>query len=245
MNDVRLTVRHSFDFGADRELVGGDLVRPEAWDAVRLRTSGPFALSADRADWEARAEATPNLASRAAAICGWIGSAGARRVASYGAGTAMLELLLHRIEPELQLTITDYAPETVQRLRSVFREVEVRHHDLRSDGPLSADVHLLHRVDSELSDEEWLGLLGRFRGERLLVVATEVADVRRVLLELVARVRRPGTTRAGWLRTRGSFERLWQPTHDARSIRIVDLWGWELEPLTYAAGGSPSAAPRD
>lgn len=230
MTDVRLTVRHSFDFGADRELVGDDLVRPESWDAVRLQTNGPFALSADRAEWEAQAEAAPQLTARAEAIVRWVRSVGARRVVSYGVGTAMLEYHLRRIDQDLQLTITDYAPETVQRLKSLFAELEVRHHDLRSDGPLDTDVHLLHRVDSELSDGEWLGLLGRFRGERLLVVATEVADVQRVLLELLLRARRRGATRAGWLRTRDAFEALWRPTHDARQIRIVDLWGWDLAP---------------
>ena len=35
MNAMRLTVRHSFDFGVDRELVGSDLVRPEAESQVR------------------------------------------------------------------------------------------------------------------------------------------------------------------------------------------------------------------
>ena len=243
---MRLTVRHSFDFGIDRDLVGSDLVRPEAWDAVRLHTGGPFALPADRAAWEAQAEAASQLPARAQAIRGWARSAGARRLVSYGVGTAMLEFHLHRIDPDLFLTITDYAPETVQRLRSLFAEVEVRHHDLRSDGPLGADVHLLHRIDSELSDEEWLGLLARFRGERLLVVATEVAEVRRVLLELLLRVRRPGASRAGWLRTRDAFEGLWQPTHDARPIRIVDLWGWDLD-ATYDAqsAGRPSPAERE
>jgi hypothetical protein len=156
----------------------------------------------------------------------------------------MLELHLHRIQPDLQLTVTDYAPETVQRLRSLFAEVEVRRHDLRSEGPLGADVHLLHRVDSELSDEEWLELLERFRGERLLVVATEVADVRRVLLELLLRVRRRGITRAGWLRTRDAFEGLWRPTHDARSVRVVDLCGWDLAPRTNVSEGRTTPAAR-
>jgi len=241
---MRLTVRHSFDFGVDRELVGSDLVRPEAWDAVRLRTSGPFALPADRAAWEAQAEAAPQLAARAQAIDRWVRSADARQIVSYGVGTAMLEHHLHRIDHDLQLTVTDYAPETVRRLRSLFAEVEVRRHDLRSDGPLAADVHLLHRVDSELSDEEWLELLGRFRGQRLLVVATEVADVRRILLELVLRVRRRGVTRAGWLRTRDAFDGLWRPTHDARPIRVGDLWGWDLAPRRYASDGRASPGAR-
>jgi len=33
---MRLTLRHVYDFGADRHLVGDNLIRPGAWDALRL-----------------------------------------------------------------------------------------------------------------------------------------------------------------------------------------------------------------
>jgi hypothetical protein len=230
VSGIRLTVRHSFDFGADRDLVGPDLVNPEAWDALRLRSAGPFALPANRLDWEAGAAAAPHLADRAHALIGWIRRTGARTVASYGVGTAMLELHLHRLDRGLRLSLTDYAPGTVARLRLLFHDVQIVQHDLLRDGPLDADVHVLHRVDSELSDQQWLDLLARFRTSRMLVAATEVASVRRVLLELAFRARHRHVSRAGWLRTRAAFEALWQPTHHAKPTQIADLWGWDLEP---------------
>jgi hypothetical protein len=230
VTSVRLTVRHAFDFGADRGLVGNDLVRPEAWDALRLQTSGPFGLPADRLVWEAQADAAAHLAQRAIALLQWIRSAGASSVASYGVGTAMLELHLHRLDRDMRLSLTDYAPETVRRLGSLFQDVEIVHHDLLRDGPLDVDLHVLHRVDSELSDRQWRELLGRFRASRMLVIATEVASVRRVLLELAFRASRRRASRAGWLRTRAAFEALWPPTHSAQLTRIADLWAWDLTP---------------
>src|ERR671922_2125588 len=62
---MRLTVRHHVDFGADRAVVGDDLVRPEAWDALRTRTSGVFSLAPTREEWERTADAHPELEARA------------------------------------------------------------------------------------------------------------------------------------------------------------------------------------
>ena len=37
---LKLTIRHYYDFGADRHVVGDDLVTPESWDGLRTATSG-------------------------------------------------------------------------------------------------------------------------------------------------------------------------------------------------------------
>src|SRR5437762_1389255 len=47
---MRITMRHYFDFGSERALVGDDLARPEAWDALRVRSGGPFAMPESRVE---------------------------------------------------------------------------------------------------------------------------------------------------------------------------------------------------
>jgi hypothetical protein len=66
----------------------------------------------------------------------------------------------------------------------------------------------------------------------ILVVATEVLDLRRVLLELRLRRRMKArhATKAGFIRSRSAFEALWRPTHESRPVRMHDLDGWELRP---------------
>jgi hypothetical protein len=227
---VRITMRHYFDFGADRAVVGDELVRAGAWDALRMQTNGLFALPETRAALERTADDHRELAERAQVINRWLEGAGINTLASYGVGGALLELWLHRLRPERRLLLTDYAPQTVARLRVLFPEAEIREHDLLRDPPLDADAHLLHRVDTELTNHEWLELLRRFTGERVLVVATEVATVPRLAAEVLGRLRRRGLSRAGWLRTRDAFEVLWRPTHDAVGLEVHDLEGWILEP---------------
>src|SRR5919198_782394 len=108
-----ITVRHYYEFGEDRPLVGDELVRPEAWDAIRTRTNGPFSLPATRVEWERMADEWPEGGRRAGAIDRWLQAHGVDTLASYGAGGASLELLLHRLAPKRSLIVTDYAPATV------------------------------------------------------------------------------------------------------------------------------------
>ena len=61
---MKLTVRHHFDFGDDRGLVGDDLVRPEAWDALRTRTTGAFAAAESPEALDAQADARPEIGER-------------------------------------------------------------------------------------------------------------------------------------------------------------------------------------
>lgn len=227
---MRVTLRHVFDFAGDRDLVGDDLVRPEAWDNLRTRTSGPFAIPAGRDAWVAAAEANPALVARAQAIHSWLERAGAQSLASYGVGGAPLELLLHRRAPGRRLIATDFGPATVARLAGLFPEAEVREHDLLRAPPIAADVHLLHRVDTELTDDEFRSVLRAFAGERVLVVATAVLTPVDLALTVVQRVLHRRLTRAGWARNRASFEALWRPTHDATALTIHDLAAWDLRP---------------
>jgi hypothetical protein len=227
---MRLTIRHHFDFGDDRAVVGDDLVRPESWDALRTQSSGAFAAASSREELEREARGRPELGERAGAIDRWLEEQGSATVASYGVGGGVLEWWLQHLRPERRLLLADYGPETVERLRVLFPESEVHRHDLLADPPLQADVHLFHRVDTELTDAEWHATLRRFAGERVLVVATEVATPRRLLQELLLRLRGRALTRAGWLRTRSAFEALWSDTHEARPLRLHDLEGWSLEP---------------
>lgn len=227
---VRLTVPHYYDFGQDRRLVGDDLVRPDAWDGLRVETDGPFGLARSREQLEEQASGRPEIQARARALDAWLSHAGVSRLASYGVGGALLELWLHRIRAERELILTDYAPRAVQRLAQIFPEAEVLRHDLSTDRPLDADVHLFHRIDTELRDREWRRVLRRFADRRVVVIATEVIDVRRAVSELGMRVRSRHVTRAGWIRTRASFEALWRRSHIATPLRFGDLDGWALEP---------------
>jgi hypothetical protein len=227
---IRLTLPHRFDFGADAPVVGEDLLRPEAWDNLRLETSGPFSIASDRSELEHQADAHPEIGDRMRIADPLLRERGVRRLVSYGVGGAMPELWLQRLDPQRRLVVTDYAPETVERLRELLPEAEVRQHDLLRDPPLEGDIHLFHRIDTELDNEQWRGVYRRFAGQSLLVVATEVMPASEIPRQLLGAIRSRHLTHAGWTRTRGAFESLWRQTHHGTHVDFGDLEGWVLEP---------------
>ena len=225
-----LTVPHYYDFGAEREFVGDDLVRPDSWDALRTRTHGPFAIGTNRGEWERRAAEHPEIEHRARALDAYLEARGVRRLASYGCGGAILEQWLHRLDPERALVLGDYTPETIERLRDFFSAAEVRLHDLLREGPLNADLHLFHRIDTEFTNAQWRELLGRFAAVPVLVLVSEIISVRGALIELRKRFGPGAVSRAGLVRNRPAFELLWKATHDAEHLRFGDLHAWMLRP---------------
>lgn len=226
---MKLEIAHWYDFGRDASLVGADLAGPDAWDALRTATAGPFGLPDSREAWEA-ATGDPDVRERAQAVDAALRNRGVRSLASYAVGTAALELLLTRLDPARRIVVTEFAPLTVARLEQLFTEAEVRRHDLRSDPPMAAvDLHLLYRADTELGDAHFRDLLARFSRVPLLVVATELLTLRAVVREFLTRLR-PNVTRAGLVRSRDAFEAILGETHDLERLRIHDLHGWLLEP---------------
>lgn len=200
-----LTVRHRFDFG--EHLVGVDELTASAWDALRLSDS-PFGFTVPE---------PAAIARRAQVIAKIIEERGARRICSYGVGTALLERRL--LNSAKELVCTEYAEKTRLELAKTFPAVV--EHDLR-DGPLPGfDLHLLHRVDTELPDDEWRRYFARATEPHLIVV-TSFLTLKEFRAEQIRRWK--GATKAGWLRTERQWRRLlpdgWQ------RVQIADLPGF-------------------
>lgn len=200
-------------------------MRPDSWDAMR-DSDGSFGLPDSRIQWEQKA-ADGGVVARAVDIAAVARRMRARRICSYGVGTGLLELQLSRIAPELELLCTDYAPKTVERLSRLFREAEVRSHDLRTDDPLEADLHVLHRIDTEFQDRELQRVLARFV-EPVLLVPAHLLDVRQLARELYLRFSSRRTTHAGWVRTEAALRGLWEKTHNETRLSIGGALGFLL-----------------
>lgn len=230
---MRLTIPHYFDFGPDRTEVGSELTTPGAWDGLRTRTSGPFAMASDPAEWSEQAKAKPELRSRAAAVIEVCESLEARSLVSYGVGGAVLEYWLQRAD-DLDLTVTEFAPETISRLEGFFPDATVLHHDLLRDAPLPGDVHLFHRIDTEFSNKELKGVMKRFSNSTVILVATSIIGWPELVSELRQR-RNSHASRAGVSRSEQAFRSLWRRTHVSTPARFHDLQGWVLVPRESAA----------
>ena len=116
---------------------------------------------------------------------------------------------------------------TVERLKALFQDVEVVRHDLAADGPLPADLHLMHRIDAELSTLQWCQVFERVEGAVLFVPST-ILSLTGAGKELVRRARRPHATSAGWFRNEAALRALWSTRFVDRRVMIGGLPGFVL-----------------
>jgi hypothetical protein len=202
-------MRHSYDFSDIADV--GDELDEGGWDKLR-RSASIFG------QWEPTGEQLDAVRPRVEAVVAIAAALNARRVCSYAVGGGLIERELVNA-PGIELTCTEYAPETVARLGTIFPRVTL--HDLR-DGPLTGfDLHVLHRVDTELSNRDWRAYVEAIAEPHLFAVS-EYLDAGGLRRELSLRRRR--ATKAGWLRTESAFRRL-LPKH-AERVSIGDLDGY-------------------
>jgi len=208
---MRLTIRHYFRTPSGEELVGA-----EAWDRIR-ETDSAFATPPTRSEW-LRMSDRPELVRRAEMIARIAGERRANVVASYGVGPALRD---RHLESRVgRLVCSDFTPRTIDRVTRYMPEADVRLHDLRS-GPLDADLHVLHRVDTEFDNVELASTLDLFRGTEVLIVVSQFLNARYLLREIVTRVR--GGHMAGWLRTEAAFQKVIPSGFETHRRQVADL----------------------
>jgi hypothetical protein len=224
---VKIRVRHVYDFGPEGDAVGSDLVTPTGWDAAR-DIPGPFGLPDTREEWE-RLGATTANEQRAGELLSVVRTVGATAVCSHGVGTGLLEQALLRLAPDLRLTCTDFAPRAAERLRSLFPEAEVIRHDLARDPLPQADLHVMHRLDQELSDEQWRRVFAELQVP-VVFVPSEILDLKTALQAILRRLRNRNATAAGLFRNEAALRSLWSDRFTDGPLAIGGLRGFLLRP---------------
>lgn len=217
MRGPALTVRHRSRLVPEWFQAGDETT----WEKMRA-LPGPFALPATEREWREIAAGSAVVATadgiRRVAL-----GLGATSLASYGVGCGFVES--HLLDT-FRLTCGDITPDAVVRLARFMPGAEVLVHDLARDKPLPADLHLMHRVETELSNEVWRDVFRRFAGETILVVPGEMISVR----QAVGLWRAKTGTAAGWARTERALAKLWSGTHAATPVSVGGSRGFVLRP---------------
>jgi hypothetical protein len=247
---MKLTVRHYHPFKDASMLPDGKLDSPEAWDALRAQDPH-FSVPESREAWlrvsegvERRDGQDGRLIERAGVVAETLRSHKITSLISIGAGAAGLEYQVQKRLPNLRVVVTEYAPETVQRLAHVFTEAEeVRAFDLVKDSwsivTARADedtsVVLMYRLDAGFTDGEWREIFTRLHSEgvkQVLYIPTGFLTVKGFLLRLVARVRGALSGRkfsfAGYLRTRDTFRSYWADLYGEEESEFAGTPGFWL-----------------
>ena len=250
---MRLTVRHYYNFGAQTGIVGGDLTSEVAWDRLRLDSSlDGFALPRVRSAWLELCEGDREARRRAEHVARVVSDGAHTSVISIGVGRAHLEYWLKRLRPDVRLTCLDYAQRTVEVLQGLFQECDaVETFDLRVARWPAADgkaLYLCCRVDTELSDAEWVQVFRRMADagvRRVLFVPSGFLDGRTAAREAVGRLRSllsgRHSTFAGYLRTKAAFRQLWSASFvSIRQLAVGDQQAFLLERRVHSPDSAVS-----
>ena len=236
-------MKHYYYFGEKTDVIGGNLIRPSSWDALRTADSGPqddFSMPESRTAWEEKSLSNTVFARRADALTDFL-KPRCRRVYSYGVGCAFLEYLLKKRDPMLFLRCSDFTPRMIERLKKVFTEAdEIVLFDMLSgawDNGGPDCVHMFHRVDTEFNDQQWRDVFRRMSRagvENVLFIPSEYLTVRRIVVQKIKYFLYSWTGRkmtfSGFLRTKEQFVSLVSEFYGiAQIVSIGDLTGLLLK----------------
>jgi len=138
-------------------------------------------------------------------------------------GTALMER--HLVGLVGHLRCGDFTPAAIAQVAELVPEIEFCVHDLDRDPPLVADLHLFHRVDTELDDAGWKRLLERYQ-RPILLVMSEILTFRTLTREAITRLR--GGHRVGWLRNEAAIRAFVPASYRIERLPIGDLTGFLL-----------------
>ncbi len=237
-----MTLPHRYAFGKTVELGHQGLRTADDWDVVR-KADPAFGFTQDRETWRLAAESSAELGARADAMSAVLRRWGATRAVSVGVGTGMLEYLLLRRTPDLELRCGDFAEKSLQELRSRFVECpSIERMDLTDPEWCrdAAEVVILNRVDTELSGDEWRSVFAKLhdRGSLRVIwipagLLTPAALFREAQTMIVGMLRGMSVSQAGYLRNRAAMIDLFAPRY--RIEGAIRAGGKPLWPLVRQA----------
>lgn len=243
-----LTREHYFACAAsDRgEIIAIDSAKD--WDILRAKDPH-FSVKEDRAEWLLACESIRKkdgqdgrLKQRAADIVHLFERYGITSVYSLGVGGAGLEYQIKKLAPEVNLVVSEFAPDNVRRLKNVFVEADgVECFDILHDsfGRMGGERHgslcLIYRMDPSLTNEEWRNTFNRMKKEgvrRVLFIPSSLLTLRslaqRTLQQFKWRIKQRPVVFAGYLRSKKAFQRFWRDMYQAEEIELGGLTGFLL-----------------
>ena len=239
-----LMLKNYYCFNDSENILGGNLTTPDSWDALRTKKIGrnqPFLIHEDRDQWNEFCLSNEEVALRVKRLLEILGSR-FNSIDSFGVGNACLEFLIKKGRPSMQVRCSDFAPKSVERLKTVFPEADnIAVFDmLKEQWPTvkNDSLCLLHRVDAEFNDLEWEKIFDKIKCagiQNVLFIPCEVLTAGAVLKKkvkyLIFSVLRRKMTFAGFIRTQKRFISLMEKSFYIKEIiTIHDVKGFWLTP---------------
>ncbi len=239
---ISFTIPHWYGFERSVAFEGNDLRTAANWDALRASSEYGFGMPLSVEEWRRLAERNEDLSARAKAILDLVGRWDSLKLISVGVGTGMLEHQIKLNSANLVVRCGDYASTALARLRAYLAdEATVEEMDLRYPSWVSDphEIVLLHRVDMELADPEWMNAFERMAQagvQHLIIVPCGLLSTMTVLRQgkmlVESLILRRRLMRNGWVRSPRRLVQLfssWYTISDLVGGDEFEAWGLTLK----------------
>ena len=230
---VPFTMKHYQVFGYSGSMFkDGELNSADSWDVLR-ETHPQFSISKNRKEWLRACEMLirkdgqdGGLRKRAEEINILLKKENITHVFSVGVGGAGLEYQLKKLNPELHLVCSEFAPHNVELLKGVFEEADdiVQFDILKGDWKEIKEKYLpqnslclMYRVDASFTDAEWRGIFQNMHDsgiETILYIPssflTLMSIFNRKWREMKWSRTKSNIVFSGYLRTKKTFQSYWR-----------------------------------
>jgi len=238
---MKLTVKHYYSFGKRAENVGKNLLTKKSWDAIRIDDDNtPFSIPKNREDWIKKCLGNKEMLERARAIGIFAKEKRFKKIISFGSGACFMEYNLKNQYPDIVLECSDFSPNSVERLKSIFTEAEkIDVFDMLKDDFKNEEgvLYLFHRLDTDFSNSQWKNIFERANKAgigNVLFVPCAIDTLKSLTKTILGKwhqiiFKKSKLSFAGYLRSKGALKNLFNNYYrTAEELRIGDLTGFYL-----------------
>ncbi len=249
---IPLTIKHYQIFGYSGSLFkDGELNSAESWDILR-ETHPQFSISKNRKEWlracdmQIRKDGQDGgLLLRAQEIDTLLKKEGIHTVFSVGVGGAGLEYQIKKLNPNLKLVCSEFAPQSVALLKGVFEEADdiVQFDILNGDWKKIKEKYLgknsvciMYRVDASFSDDEWKNIFKKMHTagvENILYIPSSFLTIMSILnrkwREFKWATAKSVVAFSGYLRTKKRFQSYWKSLYSGKPYEFGGIKSFLLK----------------
>jgi hypothetical protein len=241
---MNLTIKHRVCFeNILQNNILKNLDSPEAWDILRNNNNySSYTLPNSKKEWIKKCEDNKSARETARVILNLLKETKLDSITSLGVGVAYVEYHIKSLNPNVNLLISDFTKETINKLKSFFPEVnDIFMFDmLKDDYSKIAGANsllLLNRVDTELNNKQWQEVFYKINKsdiQKILVIPTTFLNLKIIISELLHlgywKLKKKQITSAGYLRTKSVFKKFWasyfyiekEITHNNRTFLLLN-----------------------
>jgi len=234
---MRFTIKQYHNFGDLSERLKGNLISSVGWDILLTANEDKDSrlfIPVDRKEWISKIYKIPEILARGKRIAKFLADNGFQKITSVGVGGGYLEYVIKSLLPQIYIKCSDFAPQSVKRLRKVFIECEeIDVFDILNDEwpkQLENEILMFYRVDTEFSDLQWKKIFKKMYDSNVLNILfapNGFLTFKKILVQKLNQLkalidRKQTLTFAGYLRTEDTLRSLWEFWYDVKAEFVTE-----------------------